>query len=52
MLYFNYFTDESVGPEEVDEAKVRSGSVKDFEEKPVSADFFDGNKLRYLRKWR
>ena len=38
MFYFNYFTDEAVGPEEVEEARARSGSVKDFEEKPVRGE--------------
>ena len=31
MFYFNYSTDELIGPEEMEEAKVRCGSVAKFE---------------------
>ena len=38
MFYFNYFTDEPIGPEEMEEAKVRCGSVEKFEKELVRGD--------------
>ena len=35
MFYFTYQTDEKVGEEELEEARVRSGGIKEFEENMV-----------------
>ena len=38
MFYFNYFTDEPIGPDEMEEAKVRCGGVEKFEQELVRGD--------------